>query len=190
MPNLAPSVKCASASAAVIACPSRPQPKSLVGTDHTRTATASQEAIRRVIRCDRRASLSATRCSCTERFRRQHIVFSALHCRIRLRHVVFIYRYLLAGLADMIRPPIFLLLLVNILVAESRGQTLPPNPPGRLVDVGGYRLHLNCTGRRKQLPRNSLPLPGTNPSNRKGAYIARTRCVRHPRKSCPLKGYS
>jgi pimeloyl-ACP methyl ester carboxylesterase len=25
--------------------------------------------------------------------------------------------------------------------------TTPPHPPGRLVDIGGYRLHLNCTGR-------------------------------------------
>ncbi|HXW91915.1 MAG TPA: alpha/beta hydrolase [Terriglobales bacterium] len=26
-------------------------------------------------------------------------------------------------------------------------QTAPPNPPGKLVDIGGYRLHLNCTGK-------------------------------------------
>jgi pimeloyl-ACP methyl ester carboxylesterase len=25
----------------------------------------------------------------------------------------------------------------------------PPRPPGKLVDVGGWRLHLNCTGRNK-----------------------------------------
>ncbi len=47
----------------------------------------------------------------------------------------------------MTKPTIFLLLLVNLLVTEGRGQTVPPNPPGRLIDVGGYRLHLNQFGR-------------------------------------------
>lgn len=31
--------------------------------------------------------------------------------------------------------------------AQATGDTVPPiAPPGRLIDVGGWRLHLNCTG--------------------------------------------
>jgi hypothetical protein len=32
--------------------------------------------------------------------------------------------------------------------AKAQGASTPPPfpPPGRLVDVGGWRLHLNCTG--------------------------------------------
>src|SRR5689334_4275127 len=30
--------------------------------------------------------------------------------------------------------------------AQTKAGALPP-PPGRLVDVGGQRIHLNCTGR-------------------------------------------
>jgi pimeloyl-ACP methyl ester carboxylesterase len=37
------------------------------------------------------------------------------------------------------------LLLLTVLPAFA--QSAAPKPPGRLVDVGGYRLHLNCTGR-------------------------------------------
>jgi pimeloyl-ACP methyl ester carboxylesterase len=43
-----------------------------------------------------------------------------------------------------------LMLLVSLHTATARAQTEsthPPfPPPGRLVDVGGWRLHLNCTG--------------------------------------------
>src|SRR5262245_47906325 len=44
-------------------------------------------------------------------------------------------------------------LLVMLLVAAAgagpqEGAPPPAAPPGRLVDVGGWRLHLNCTGRR------------------------------------------
>ena len=46
--------------------------------------------------------------------------------------------------------PLALLLLVSFCATTGRAQsdsTLPPfPPPGRLVDVGGWRLHLNCTG--------------------------------------------
>lgn len=34
--------------------------------------------------------------------------------------------------------------LVLLTIACAWGQT--PAPPGRLVDIGGYRVHLNCTG--------------------------------------------
>ena len=37
-----------------------------------------------------------------------------------------------------------LLLLSGSTVARAQDPTIPP--PGRLVDVGGWRLHLNCTG--------------------------------------------
>jgi hypothetical protein len=30
--------------------------------------------------------------------------------------------------------------------AQGRSDSPPYPPPGRLVDVGGWRLHLNCTG--------------------------------------------
>src|SRR2546425_9168154 len=42
------------------------------------------------------------------------------------------------------------LLLVPLHAATAQAQSLstqPPfPPPGRLVDIGGWRLHLNCTG--------------------------------------------
>ena len=34
--------------------------------------------------------------------------------------------------------------------AQSPSEPTPPlPPPGRLVDIGGWRLHLNCTGQTK-----------------------------------------
>jgi pimeloyl-ACP methyl ester carboxylesterase len=39
-----------------------------------------------------------------------------------------------------------LLLVMVFSSVRSLSQTPPPTPPGRLVDIGGYRLHLNCTG--------------------------------------------
>lgn len=40
----------------------------------------------------------------------------------------------------------FLVLTVIFAVPADFAQTTPQNPPGKLVDVGGYRLHLHCTG--------------------------------------------
>jgi pimeloyl-ACP methyl ester carboxylesterase len=45
------------------------------------------------------------------------------------------------------RMPCIPLLLIVFLSPKSVAQAPPPNPPGRLVNIGGYRLHLNCTGR-------------------------------------------
>jgi pimeloyl-ACP methyl ester carboxylesterase len=45
------------------------------------------------------------------------------------------------------RKPIIPLLLIVFLSMSNMAQAPPPNPPGRLVDIGGYRLHLNCVGR-------------------------------------------
>src|SRR5512138_1904384 len=39
-----------------------------------------------------------------------------------------------------------LLLLSVIAVAQQKGKQPAYPPPGKLVDVGGYRLHINCTG--------------------------------------------
>ncbi len=39
------------------------------------------------------------------------------------------------------------LLLLLPLPPQAAGRQKEPAPPGRLVDVGGYRLHVNCTGR-------------------------------------------
>jgi pimeloyl-ACP methyl ester carboxylesterase len=42
------------------------------------------------------------------------------------------------------------LLLSQIAVAQMSTKVMkPPPPPGKLVDVGGWRLHLNCTGSNK-----------------------------------------
>jgi pimeloyl-ACP methyl ester carboxylesterase len=47
--------------------------------------------------------------------------------------------------------PIVLLLVVSshspISAAQGESTSPPFPPPGRLVDVGGWRLHINCTGR-------------------------------------------
>jgi hypothetical protein len=41
----------------------------------------------------------------------------------------------------------FLLLLALLAVAQQKEQQPAYAPPGKLVDIGGYRLHLNCTGK-------------------------------------------
>jgi pimeloyl-ACP methyl ester carboxylesterase len=38
------------------------------------------------------------------------------------------------------------LLYAFFMASLDSAQTVTPNPPGQLVDIGGYRLHLNCTG--------------------------------------------
>ena len=41
-----------------------------------------------------------------------------------------------------------LIVIAGNVAAQSAVDTSPPvAPPGRLIDVGGWRLHLNCTGR-------------------------------------------
>lgn len=42
---------------------------------------------------------------------------------------------------------VFLLLLSVIAVGQQKDKQTTYSPPGKLVDVGGYRLHLNCTGK-------------------------------------------
>ena len=43
-----------------------------------------------------------------------------------------------------------LVLLLSALPARAQTDTVPPlPPPGRLIDLGGWRLHLNCTGERR-----------------------------------------
>jgi pimeloyl-ACP methyl ester carboxylesterase len=39
-----------------------------------------------------------------------------------------------------------LVTLVALSLAAAQRQLPPPSPPGRLVDIGGQRLHVNCTG--------------------------------------------
>jgi pimeloyl-ACP methyl ester carboxylesterase len=39
------------------------------------------------------------------------------------------------------------LLLVRLAGAGDASVESPPDPPGKLVDIGGYRLHVNCTGK-------------------------------------------
>jgi len=40
----------------------------------------------------------------------------------------------------------FLVLTAIFVIPTDFAQPTPQNPPGKLVDVGGYRLHLRCTG--------------------------------------------
>src|SRR5689334_8946287 len=56
-----------------------------------------------------------------------------------------------------LRPPqcglalaLLILFLPQIVEAQAGDNVIkPPLPPGKLVDVGGWRLHLNCTGHNK-----------------------------------------
>src|SRR5262244_723717 len=43
-------------------------------------------------------------------------------------------------------PMALLLWSAIVCVGQGAGQSYPP--PGKLIDVGGYRLHLNCTGNK------------------------------------------
>src|SRR5437870_10242016 len=49
-------------------------------------------------------------------------------------------RRALCGLAPVI-------LLVPVRGADQTNEAPKPPPPGKLVDIGGYRLHVDCTGR-------------------------------------------
>src|SRR5215468_8681946 len=43
-------------------------------------------------------------------------------------------------------PTVFLMFWCVVVVAQPTSQSYPP--PGKLIDIGGYRLHLNCTGNK------------------------------------------
>ena len=42
---------------------------------------------------------------------------------------------------------VFFLLMSMIAVEQQKDKKPPYSPPGKLVDAGGFRLHLNCTGK-------------------------------------------
>jgi pimeloyl-ACP methyl ester carboxylesterase len=42
---------------------------------------------------------------------------------------------------------VFLLLISMVAVGQQKDKKPAYSPPGQLMDVGGYRLHLNCTGK-------------------------------------------
>lgn len=42
---------------------------------------------------------------------------------------------------------VFFLLISMVAVGQQKDKKPTYSPPGRLLDVGGYRLHLNCTGK-------------------------------------------
>ena len=42
---------------------------------------------------------------------------------------------------------VFLLLISMTAIGQQKPKEPTDSPPGKLVDVGGYRLHLNCTGK-------------------------------------------
>jgi pimeloyl-ACP methyl ester carboxylesterase len=46
----------------------------------------------------------------------------------------------------MLRPEACLIPLVALSLAVAQRRPPPPTPPGKLVDIGGQRLHVNCTG--------------------------------------------
>src|SRR3989442_14962234 len=46
-----------------------------------------------------------------------------------------------------IAEPLAVAVLIAVIVGAQTASTSPPLPaPGRLVDLGGWRVHLNCTG--------------------------------------------
>jgi pimeloyl-ACP methyl ester carboxylesterase len=49
----------------------------------------------------------------------------------------------------------FFLAMSGVAQEPKKPKSAGPRPPGKLVDVGGWRLHLNCTGKRK---RNAPPV--------------------------------
>jgi hypothetical protein len=48
----------------------------------------------------------------------------------------------------------------NTAVAQSDATSPPFPPPGKLVDVGGWRLHLNCTGEARAAQPTIILEPG------------------------------
>ena len=67
----------------------------------------------------------------------------------------------------MVRPRLLLLLAFSSALSASSAFAQPATPPpGRLVDVGGWRLHLNCTGEaRRGAPTVILKAGGGADSN-------------------------
>lgn len=49
-------------------------------------------------------------------------------------------------LRSLVRSAIVLAWVSSLAGAQSGAEEPPSPPPGRLVDVGGWRLHLNCSG--------------------------------------------
>ena len=43
---------------------------------------------------------------------------------------------------------IWVALVLGLAVQAQEGSPPPLPPPGKLIDIGGWRLHLNCTGTR------------------------------------------
>jgi hypothetical protein len=51
------------------------------------------------------------------------------------------------GVLVLVRSVLLVFLSIFAAAAWAQSESTPPfPPPGRLVDVGGWRLHLNCTG--------------------------------------------
>ena len=68
--------------------------------------------------------------------------------RKNIFHISFRISHLSFGL-DALRARVIVLLLLLSVIAVGQQKDKQPrySPPGKLVDVGGYRLHLNCTGK-------------------------------------------
>jgi hypothetical protein len=43
--------------------------------------------------------------------------------------------------------PFLLALFLVGVVSQARAQSFPYPPPGKLVDLGGWRLHIHCVGK-------------------------------------------
>jgi pimeloyl-ACP methyl ester carboxylesterase len=56
--------------------------------------------------------------------------------------------------------PVLILLHAVTVVAQSQSAQPPFPPPGKLVDVGGWRLHLNCTGEARASQPTIILEPG------------------------------
>jgi hypothetical protein len=66
------------------------------------------------------------------------------------------------------RLPVVLFLAVagTVIAANSSPQKATPQgypAPGRLIDVGGHKLHLNCSGRGSPTVILVAPIPSTGP---------------------------
>jgi hypothetical protein len=65
-----------------------------------------------------------------------------LQRRIQMKALMYLASVALAG----ILAPALLALQAVTVEAQSPSAQPPFPPPGKLVDIGGWRLHLNCTG--------------------------------------------
>lgn len=62
----------------------------------------------------------------------------------------------------LVRAALLLLLTYQAAIVSAQSESTPPPfpAPGKLVDVGGWRLHLNCTGEARTSQPTVILEPG------------------------------